>query len=453
MALTSIPESTPAMPASPSNPSQPADRPHRYFPSEPPAAGMPPIVRARATSSDPVEPDWERRPSITVGPAGSRDAGLAGGDHRVLQAGIDLMASLGGGTVHILPGEFTLRAAVRLRSGVSLQGSGPETILRKHRSHTTRLIEDTDWYDREITLDDPGDLDVGHDVCLQATNPHTGSRVVSKHTLTARSGRRFRLDRAPRENFWQMGDATASSLFPLLSGEFIESVTLRGLSLDGNRAENAPLDGNHSGCIFMQDCRDIHIEEVEAHHSHGDGISWQICHDVTVRNCHSHHNFGLGLHPGSGSQRPCMVDNRLEHNSIGIFFCWGVKHGLAEGNRIQDSLRHGISVGHRDTDNRIRCNSIERSGEVGIYFRPERGTDFCGHRNLVEGNTVRDTGGETAAAIHVQGAAHDLTFRRNTLEESRGPAERVGFRIHPEAERLLLEDNRITGMARDVVRE
>ncbi|GIS58084.1 MAG: hypothetical protein CM1200mP2_03090 [Planctomycetaceae bacterium] len=45
---------------------------------------------------------------------------------------------------------------------------------------------------------------------------------------------------------------------------------------------------------------------VEARNNNGDGISWQICHDVVVENCHSHDNADLGLHPGSGSQRPLI---------------------------------------------------------------------------------------------------------------------------------------------------
>jgi hypothetical protein len=37
-----------------------------------------------------------------------------------------------------------------------------------------------------------------------------------------------------------------------------------------------------------------------------------ICHDVIVENCTSAGHTGLGLHPGSGSQRTVMRNNRLE---------------------------------------------------------------------------------------------------------------------------------------------
>ena len=123
-------------------------------------------------------------------------------------------------------------------------------------------------------------------------------------------------------------------------------------------------------------------------YNNGDGISWQICHDVTVEDCHSHDHAGLGLHPGSGSQRPVMRRNKLERCQIGLFFCWGVKYGLAEENTILDIKGQGISIGHRDTDNIVRKNVVRNSGQTGILFRPERGAGFCGHRNLIEQNVI-----------------------------------------------------------------
>ncbi len=69
-------------------------------------AQQPPPARVRATSGDPVEPHWDERLTVTVGPA---KGDLTGSDHRVLQAAVDYVAALGGGTVKILPGTFRLR--------------------------------------------------------------------------------------------------------------------------------------------------------------------------------------------------------------------------------------------------------------------------------------------------------------------------------------------------------
>jgi hypothetical protein len=264
-------------------------------------------------------------------------------------------------------------------------------------------------------------------------------------------GSRFKLDRALRENFWRSGNATVSTLFPLITGEFITDIAIENLVLDGNRAHNLNLDGNYAGCIWLQDCSRVLVRGVTARNYNGDGISWQICHDVTVENCVSENNAGLGLHPGSGSQRPIIRRNRIAGNDIGLFFCWGVKYGLAEQNVLENN-RVGISIGHRDTDNVIARNDILRSGEVGVLFRPEGGKDFAGHRNRLEDNRIVDTGGTNSVAVDIQGGTEGIILRGNRIEETRGAASRTGVRLGAETREIQLETNQITGFAFPVQR-
>jgi hypothetical protein len=169
-----------------------------------------------------------------------------------------------------------------------------------------------------------------------------------------------------------------------------------------------------------------------------------------VEECESRNHTGLGLHPGSGSQRPVMRGNTIVGCNIGLFFCWGVKYGLAEKNTIEDTKTAGISVGHRDTDNRICNNTVKRSGQAGILFRAERGAGFTGDRNTVESNTVTDTGGDEAAAVDVQGTTAGLVFRNNALKETRGPAKRVGFRLGKDTKDITLDGNTVEGFATKV---
>ena len=241
--------------------------------------GRPRRIRtARSTSGDKAsEPNWDERLTITVGP---KDADLVGTSHKVLQAAVDYVARLGGGTVRILPGTYTLRGSIHLRSNVRLFGSNEETILTKPASVTTKLAADSDWYDQEITLADAKGFEVGDSVCLRTKNPHHGGAEVLKRTLVARSGNRFKLDKALRENFWTVGESTCSTLFPLVTGEEIENLTIENLTLDGNRANNENLDGNYGGCIFLQDVSDVLIRKVTARQNNGDGIRLtEICHD------------------------------------------------------------------------------------------------------------------------------------------------------------------------------
>lgn len=417
------------------------------------AAQDPPRVTApRATDGDERhEPVWDELLTITVGVRGG-EGDFSGTSERVLQAAVDSAARNGGGTVRLLPGTWKLRNSVFLPTGVRLAGSGADTILTRPESITATLTADSDWYDQEITLSDSAGFQVGDGVLLRAVNPHNGAATIIKRTLTARSGNRFRLNNGLRENLWLSGKPTCSTLYPLLTSEYTADVVIENLTLDGNRGQTEHLDGNYGGCIFLQDCNRYVIRGVTARNNNGDGISFQICHDVRVENCHSHDNADLGVHPGSGSQRPVILNNRLERNSQGLFWCWGVKYGLAEGNQITENRLYGVSIGHNDTDNVMRRNVIRRSGQFGVLFRNEdRGLDFWPNRNVLEENLIEDSGAAEGVAIEVQGRVRDLTFTGNTIRETREPAKRVGIRIGAEAGAIMMAENSFSGLNADVL--
>lgn len=416
---------------------------------EPQDAGPLPL-NPRATDGDErFEPNWDERFTVSVG----NDRGdLVGKDDKVLQAAVDYVAGKGGGTVQVLPGTFTLRGPVFLRSGIRLVGSGTESVITKIASQQVDLSDDSDWYDREITLAEAADFRVGDGIVLRATNADHGGAVVIKRTLVARSGNRFKLDRGLRENLWLTGKPTCASLFPLLTSELTADVWIENLALDGNLANNERFDGNYGGCIFLQDCNRYQIRNVIARNYNGDGISFQICHDVEVRDCHSHDNADLGIHPGSGSQRPRIVGNRMDRNDQGLFWCWGVKFGLAERNRMEGNRSYGMSIGHCDTDNLIRDNDILSSGKIGIWFRDDaRGKDFWANRNRVENNRISDSGGDEGIGIDITGKTRDVVLVGNTIRESRGGMNRVGIRIGDQVGAVELSNNRIEGFAKPIV--
>ncbi len=416
----------------------------------PSRGGLPRVTRPRATSGDTAhEPNWDEKLTITVGP---KKADLVGSSDKVLQAAVDYVSRFGGGTVQVLPGTYTLRNSVYLRTGIRILGSGADSVLTKGASHSVALADDSDWYDQEVTVASAKGLQVGDGVVLKTRNPHNGGSEVLKRTLVARKGNRFKLDRALRKNYWLSGKPTLASLFPLISGDHVHDIAIQDITLDGNRKQNANLNGNYGGCVFLQDCNRIHMTGVEARNYNGDGISWQICHDVVVENCHSHDNADLGLHPGSGSQRPLMRNNRVERNTIGVFFCWGIKYGLAENNQITGNRSYGVSIGHCDTDNLIRLNTITGSGKVGVLFRDDsRGKDFWPNRNTLEKNQIVDSGDGDGVAVDVQGRTRDVTLDGNQIRETRKPMERIGVRIGKQARDVKLQQNKIEGFQRDVV--
>ncbi|MCP4783872.1 MAG: right-handed parallel beta-helix repeat-containing protein [Fuerstiella sp.] len=410
----------------------------------------PPVMNPRATDGDEhIEPDWKQRLTLAVG---TKSGDLIGTDDKVIQAAVDYVSRLGGGTVRLLPGIFTFRNAVHLPSKIRLLGSGDDTVITRTASETIPLSADSDWYDQEITLEQAGDFRIGDGITLMAKNPSNGSSTVIKRTLLARAGNRFKLSDGLRKNLWLSGKPTCSSLFPLLTSEYTSDVLVENLTLDGNRANCTNLNGNYGGCIFLQDCSRYTFRNVTTRNYNGDGISFQICHDVVVENCHSHDNADLGVHPGSGSQRPLIKGNKLERNNLGLFWCWGVKYGLAEDNDIDGNRSYGISIGHSDTDNVMRNNRILNSGKVGILFRDDaRGVDFWANRNLIENNRIVNSGDADGVGIDITGRTKDVRIFGNDIVEDRQPMQRSGIRIGADVGNVHLRDNTIHGFQNAVV--
>ena len=407
------------------------------------------VNKPRATDGDErFEPNWEKRLTLTVG---QKQGDLVGNDDKVVQAAIDYMARMGGGTVQILAGKYVFRNAVHLPSRIRLLGSGLDSIITKIPSRKVALSSDSDWYDQEITLQDAKGFEVGDGIVLRTKNPHNGGTDTIKRTLIARSGNRFKLNDGIRKNLWLSGKPTASAVFPLLTSEYTSDVVIENITLDGDLKNNENLNGNYGGGIFLQDCNRYTIRNVTSRNYNGDGISFQICHDVVVEDCHSHDNADLGLHPGSGSQRPVLRNNRSERNGIGIFWCWGVKFGLAEHNTIDGNRNYGISIGHCDTDNVMRHNKVLNSGKVGVLFRNDtRGQDFWANRNTLEHNQIINSGADGGIAIDIKGKTKEVRITDNVIEETRKALQRTGIRIAADAGKVHLADNAIKGFAQSI---
>jgi parallel beta-helix repeat protein len=123
-----------------------------------------------------------------------------------------------------------------------------------------------------------------------------------------------------------------------------------------------------------------------------------------------------------------------------------IKHGLFERNELRENRGSGVSIGHKDSDNQFRGNTISGNGKAGVLFRHE--SEAMGaHRNLFEENTILDNGtGETSErswpCVDIRGAHHDLIFRGNTIGHSRpSPGAGPGIRHTSEAKGLQAEEN------------
>jgi hypothetical protein len=180
---------------------------------------------------------------------------------------------------------------------------------------------------------------------------------------------------------------------------------------------------------------------------HGDGISFQQSNDVQVLNCVSEGNAELGLHPGSGSQRP-IVRNCIARNNgaDGLFLCWRVRHGLFEENLLENNGRYGISIGHKDSDNLLQRNHVRLNRENGVFFRNET-LGMAAHRNRLVENVIENNGEQPgSAAIRIRGETNDLHFENNIVQDTRPAQEQtqtVGILIEDQVGEVTLKNNEI----------
>jgi hypothetical protein len=386
--------------------------------------------------------EMKNRPHVRVG---IKDGDLVGSDNRALQAAVDYVAGLGGGVVEIGPGEFLMRDSLHLRSHVTVNGTAGKTILKKAKGYASPLKLDGDYGEEQFTVTDATGFNVGDGVLILDKNANGFHATVAR--ITGQNGNTFAIDLPLNADCMVESGARAATVFPVVSGYHLDEARVADLTIEGSKEENSYIDGCRGGGIFLYRCPGAIIERCVVRNYNGDGISFQQSNDVAVTDCVSEGNLGLGLHPGSGSQRPtvraCLARNNAQD---GLYLCWRVKYGVFEENVLEGNGRYGISIGHKDTDNLLRKNQVRGNQEAGIYFRNES-DGMAGHRNRVEENIIENNGGaKTAPAIQVRGETRDLVFRKNVIRDTRIGSEQkqtIGIQLEEKVGAVTLEENEI----------
>jgi len=394
-----------------------------------------------------------QRIEVTTGP---KNADFTGKDHLALQGAVDYVTALGGGTVRILPGTYEMGNSLFLRDDIHVVGSGEDTVLHKCPSQATPLVEEMDCYSTHVVVKDGSIFKVGGAVLVQGKSPFYDKHQYLRRTVTAIEGNTIHIDNDGRlQDFWLEPQSEAKTVFSVITGLFVKDAVVENLTIDGNRAENEHFNGCFGAALFLEDSQRTVIRNVTARDCNGDGINWQTCEDITVDGCRSINNADCGLHPGTGNQRPIMTNNTLIGNKWGLFYCWGVKNGIAENNVIEEAQQHGITIGHHDVDNIIRNNQIRRSGMNGILFRKHPNAARDPHRNVLEQNLIVDSGTKgDCAGIEMLGTAEDVVLRGNRVVDTRRKhksRKRIGLRIGPDIKGLQVEDMEFRGMEKDIV--
>lgn len=377
-------------------------------------------------------------PRITVG---TSNAELIGADNRVLQAAVDYVAGLGGGVVEIGQGEYLMRDSLHLRSNVTVRGVKGKTILRKAAGAVSALALDGDFGEEQITIQDPNGFAVGCGVTVWDKGAGGFHTTVAR--ITGRNGNTFAIDKPLMADCMVQNDAKAAMVFPVVSAYDTEGVRIENLVIEGNKEANVPLNGCRGAGIFLYRGFGTVISDCLVRNYNGDGISFQQSNDVTVLDCTSEENAVLGIHPGSGSQRPTIRRCIARRNGTdGLFLCWRVRHGLFEDNLLEENGQFGISIGHKDSDNLFRRNTSRLNKQNGLFFRNES-LGMAPHRNRFEDNTIENNGGPE---VRIRGEVNDLAFVKNTIRDTRADGQEqpaVGILIEERVGPVHLQDNTI----------
>src|SRR5262245_61612952 len=101
------------------------------------------IAAVAGTGATTSSPDATTRPmrnrQASVLTLGQTEGDFQGKDDKAIQAAIEYLNRLGGGTLRLLPGRYMLQNSIYLRPKTTLQGSGDTTILEKADSVVTPL--------------------------------------------------------------------------------------------------------------------------------------------------------------------------------------------------------------------------------------------------------------------------------------------------------------------------
>ncbi|MBN1459492.1 MAG: right-handed parallel beta-helix repeat-containing protein [Armatimonadetes bacterium] len=366
---------------------------------------------------------------------------LQGDTNAAIQQAIDAAGAYGGGTVELLPGVYTLYDSVQLRRNVRLIGSGEDTVLRKCDGARSTFAVDADYGQKKVTVQDPAGFQVGMGVVV--TDDRAGGWIDTVTTITLIQDNVLFVNGEFLMDYDGDRGGVVYNAFPLIAGIDVDSVSIEGLTVDGNREANWDINGCVGGGIYLHRARKCRIADCTVRDFAGDGISFQTTQDIEVSRCRVLRASGLGFHPGTGSVRPVIRDCQSIGNGLdGVFLCWRAQEGRFERNECLDNGRHGISIGHKDTDNLFQGNVLRGNASHGVYFRDEKTTN-AGSRNTFLENTIEDNGG---SGVCIDGHTVDLTFEGNVIRDTRSGerrTQRVGIEAGKNSACIRAKGNRL----------
>jgi nitrous oxidase accessory protein NosD len=375
---------------------------------------------------------------------GGEQADVQGFSNRSIQLAVDALP-VEGGTVKLDPGTFELKDGVHLRSNVNLTGSGKETILKRARGFKSRLIDDADYAELKLMVEDASGFEPGMSVQIW-DEPQSSCWDVSAGTITDIQDNVIYIDSYLIRDYSADNNGWVSNAGSGILIKDAENVLVSDLVIDGNKEHNERMDGCNGGGVAILKSRNVTIENIHVKDFNGEGITWQITENVTVQNCEIEGSGNIGLHPGTGSPKSRILNNNVHHNTVdGLFICWRVHHSVVKNNQFHHNGRHGICTGHKDSDVVFEDNHIFENGSDGINLREENSRNSP-HRNTFINNLVENNGqnGE-GYGFAILSTPEDLVIKDNTIRDTGKGTQRAGVFLPEEVPKVTMEGNTISG--------
>ena len=380
----------------------------------------------------------QQRVEIKVG----QDCGdFQGKDGRVLQAAVNYVKGLGGGTVHIGAGTYVMRDSLELGDDISIKGVKGKTVLVGCDAHQSTLASSAGTNQSILSVSDPSGFRIGDGIMVQDEKSMYGFSCSQATIVSRIDPNTFGISRRLSRDYEPKRNAKVTSAFPIVSARGAKRIAVEGLVIDGNKDNMHYLTGCRGGGIYLLECENVRIQDCEIRNYNGDGISFQTTQQVVIQDCTSHGHAGCGLHPGCGTEHATVKNVKCHSNGgDGLFLCWNVKYSNFSGNDFSGNQRHGISIGMKDSDNLFLQNVINQNSKAGIFFR-EQPEPNGAHRNLFKANIVLDN----AVPVEIQGEHNDLRFEGNALgfsnaQEGKAPG---AFVVDPKTKGLVKEGNEL----------
>ncbi len=177
-----------------------------------------------------------------------------------------------GDTLVIGPGTYTMQNSLFVPSGVTVRGTKDKTILRKSRGVESVLAEDGDYGEGSLAVAEPGKFLPGMGISVVDDKLKDGWDISISSIVDIKGPYLMINPITVRDYDQEQLHAKVRNTFPILCVMNAEKVTLEDITVDGNRAENAYIDGCRGGAIYLYNVRDVTVRNCTARNYNGDGI-------------------------------------------------------------------------------------------------------------------------------------------------------------------------------------